>query len=77
MFSDTITRLIRTYVPLVVGALVANIPGLDGVISTDALVVAVVGLYYTAAAALEKWHPAFGWLLGMPKVKATTDAVGR
>ncbi len=66
--SDTITRLIRTWVPLAVGVLVANIPQLADVINTDALVVVVVGLYYGLAAFLEqRVHPAFGWLLGVPK----------
>jgi hypothetical protein len=67
--SDEIVRAIRTYVPLLVGGLVANLPFLDGVINTDALVLAVVGLYYTAAAVLERWYPWFGWLLGRPKTR--------
>jgi len=68
MLSDSIVRLIRTYVPLVVGYLVAQVPGLSGVIDTEALTLAVIAGYYGLAALLEnKVHPAFGWLLGIPK----------
>ena len=77
MFSDPIVRLIRTYVPLVIGALVANLPFLADVINTDALVMVVVGAYYSLAAILEaKINPMFGYLLGVPKTKAVTDAAG-
>ena len=67
--SDDIVRKIRTYVPLLIGGLIANLPFLDEVINTDALVLAVVGLYYTAAAVLEARFPWVGWLLGRPKTR--------
>ena len=66
--SDSVVRLIRTYVPLAMGTLIANVPGLADVINTDVLVLAVIGAYYGLAAFLEqRVHPAFGWLLGTPK----------
>lgn len=76
MFSDPITRLIRTYVPILIGALVAQFPFLDGVFNETVLTALAIGVYYTAAAGLERLHPAFGYLLGVPKTTATTDAEG-
>ena len=68
MLSDPIVRTIRTYVPMLLGYLVAQVPLLSGVIDTEALTMAVVAGYYGLAALLEnKVHPAFGWLLGLPK----------
>lgn len=70
MLSDTFVRLIRTYVPMLVGMLIANFPFLADAFNTDALVVAMIAAYYALAAYLEnKVHPAFGWLLGMPKAR--------
>lgn len=77
MFSDTITRFIRTYIPIGVGVLVANLPFLADIINSDALVALAIASYYALASALEKVHPAFGWLLGVPKVTATTTATGK
>jgi len=66
--DDTLIRLIRTWVPIAVGTLVANVPALDGAFNADALVAACIAGYYAVAAYLEfKVHPAFGWLLGKPK----------
>ena len=65
---DTLIRLIRTWVPIAVGAVVANAPGLEGAFNADALVAACIAGYYAVAAFLEtKVHPSFGWLLGVPK----------
>lgn len=77
MFTDTVTRLIRTYVPIAIGTLVAQFPFLDGVFNTEIVVALAIATYYTVAAALERVHPFFGYLLGVPKASATTDAYDR
>lgn len=72
--SDYVTSLIRTYVPVVVGAvltwLVTRGVAIDDVTS-GAIIVALqgllTGLYYTIARQLEARFPQFGWLLGVPK----------
>ena len=76
--SDTIVRLIRTYVPIVIGGLIANIPGLAGVINTDALVMVVIAAYYSLVTVLENkvWY-GFGWLLGSPKVNSKGAPVSK
>ena len=66
--SDSIERLIRTWVPVVIGAVVAQIPALADAFNAEVLVAACIGGWYVIGAFLEnKVHPAFGWLLGMPK----------
>ena len=70
MLSDTITRLIRTWVPGGI-AWLAGTFGLSAEWSADTTVAVTALLfaaYYAAVAFLEeKVHPAFGWLLGVPK----------
>lgn len=72
--SDTITSLIRTYVPIAVGSFISwlvtkNIV-LDEVTAT-ALVTAftglMIGIYYTVVRVLEKKFPWMGVLLGSKK----------
>lgn len=72
--NDTITSLIRTYVPIGVGAFIAWLVTLGIEVSAEAqtgLVVALTGLvtaiYYTVARALEKKVPWLGVLLGSAK----------
>ena len=69
--SNTITSLIRTYVPIVVGSLVAWLLTLGVTLDPSAeagLVTAGTGLliavYYTAVRLLEKRWPFLGVLLG-------------
>ena len=76
LFNDSITRLIRTYVPILVGMLITQFPFLDGVFNETVLVALVIAAYYSLASLLEKVHPFFGYLLGVPKTTATTDAEG-
>lgn len=70
--NDFVTSLIRTYVPVVVGAVVAYVTRKLGWVTPDTTAAAtaftgvVIGLYYAAARALEKRYPVLGWLLGRP-----------
>lgn len=75
MLSDAMIGLIRTFVPTVIGTIIAWLTA-QGVLVDSAveeqLSVAFIGLcvalYYGAVALLErKVNPAFGWLLGYPK----------
>ena len=73
MIHDTIARLIRTWVPGAVAWLAGTL-GLSAEWSADTTV-AVTALifagYYALAAFLEeRVHPAFGWLLGLPKSRS-------
>lgn len=71
--NDTIVSLIRTYVPIVVGAVIAWICRKLGIVEPDttalatAFTVVVIALYYGLARLLEKRWPSFGVLLGVPK----------
>ena len=69
MLNDTIVRLIRTYVPILIGTAISYLPWLTDVINTEPLIVLTIAAYYTLGAWLETIHPAFGWLLGIPKTK--------
>ena len=78
--SDTITSLIRTYVPIVVGSLISwlvtkNI-AVDEATAT-ALVTAftglMIGIYYTVVRVLEKRFPWLGVLLGSRKQPEYTE----
>jgi hypothetical protein len=75
MLSDIIVRFIRTYVPIGVGLIVGWLALPDSVGSdlTAALTPVFIAAYYAIAALLEKVHPIFGWLLGVPKDKTIDD----
>jgi hypothetical protein len=69
--SATITSLIRTYVPIVVGSLVAWLITLGVVLDPTveaglitALTGVLIAVYYTVVRLLEKRWPALGILLG-------------
>lgn len=73
-FNDLIPSLIRTYVPIIVGALAGWLAALNINVTDDtkaALVLGISGLasaaYYTAIRLLEKRWPWFGSLLGLAK----------
>lgn len=75
MIGDFVASLIRTYVPLLVGMLVAW-----GVLPADSSEPAIVtltglasGAYYLGARLLERRWPIFGWLLGLPKAPTYTS----
>ena len=80
--SDTVVSLIRTYVPVIVGAAVAFVFRKLGWVTPDttelaaAFTVLVIALYYGAARWLEKKVPALGWLLGVPKEPAYEGTPG-
>jgi len=76
MFSDGITRTIRTLVPVVVGWLIQKFPFLTNVLDPATLTALAIMGYWAAAALLEKWNPKFGFFLGVPKATATTTATG-
>lgn len=72
--SNFVTSLIRTYVPIVVGAVLGWLVsiGVEGVDQHQAEAVAGAvafcqAAWYAAARVLEKRFPQFGWLLGVPK----------
>ncbi len=72
--NDTFTGLIRTWVPIAVGAaiswLATNGLELDEETRTATVVAAtgaIQALYYTADRLLENKFPAIGWLLGSAK----------
>ncbi len=76
MFHDTLIALIRTFVPAAVGSViawaVAHGVGITDDVATQlsaVLVTLCIMLYYALVTALERRvNPAFGWLLGVPKV---------
>lgn len=76
--SDTIVSLIRTWVPVAVGAVLAFLAnrGFDIEVNQNAVVAAVIAVYYAAARVLEKRWPVFGWLLGVPKEPAYEGTPG-
>jgi len=74
--SDPIVRLIRTWVPIGLGWLIAWLfglaPWLEDVLSIniETATALTVAAYYALAAWLENFNPFFGWLLGIPKARA-------
>lgn len=79
--NDTFIGLIRTWVPIAVGAVIAWLAtaGLQLDKETQAAaVVALTGLiqaaYYTVVRLLENKYPAVGWLLGKAKTPTYTPA---
>lgn len=72
--QDIVTSAIRTFVPYVVGAVVAwltqkgvHVPD-SSVASATAFITFLVGsAYYAAVRTLEKKYPQAGYLLGVPK----------
>lgn len=78
--NDFITSLIRTYVPIIVGALISYLAASGIVIDSTAtlgLVTFLTGLsqavYYLVARILEKKFPQFGFLLGSSKKPEYTE----
>lgn len=72
--SDFIISQIRTYVPLIVGAIVAwlttkgiKINPSDASTVVPFLTAVFSGLYYTIVRLLESKFPQMGWLLGIAK----------
>lgn len=80
--SDTIVSLIRTWVPIAVGAAVSWLARKLGWVTPDtaALATAFTGLviaaYYALARWLEKKWTGFGFLLGIPKEPAYEGTPG-
>lgn len=80
--SDTVVSLIRTWVPVLVGSVVAWVTRKLGWVTPDtaqlatAFTAIVIGAYYALARFLEKRWPAFGWLLGVPKEPAYEGTPG-
>lgn len=72
MLNDTVVSLIRTWVPVGLGAVLAFLAnkGFDIEINQSVVVALVIAIYYGLARALEKVHPLFGWLLGAPSEPA-------
>lgn len=75
MFHDTLIAIIRTFVPTVVGILIAwlidhglDIPSeLQTQLSAALVAVSITGYYALVTLLERKVDPSFGWLLGAPK----------
>lgn len=74
--NDYLISVIRTIVPMIVGALIAVAADLGFEIDSAALEVVlfqvVSGLYYVVVRLLEQKFPEFGWLLGWKPPAAPT-----
>ena len=70
--NDTIVSFIRTYTPVVVGAVLSYLArhGFEIQVNPVAASAFVIAVYYALARFLEKRWPVFGWLLGTPKEPA-------
>jgi hypothetical protein len=71
--------IIRTVVPLIVGALVTLVAhaglNIDTVHATELVTVVITAVYYIVVRLLEQHiSPQFGWLLGSAKTPVYTDA---
>ena len=72
---DAVIALIRTFVPTLVGLIVAFLvaqgvtldPELESALTAGLLALAVAGYYALVTLLERKVHPAFGWLLGVAK----------
>jgi hypothetical protein len=78
MLNDTVVSFIRTSVPVLVGTVVAFLAnrGFDIEINQNAVVAAVIIVYYALARFLEKKWPFLGFLLGVPKEPAYEGTPG-
>lgn len=78
MLNDTIVSFIRTGVPVLVGTVVAFLAnrGFEIEINQNAVVAAVILVYYALARFLEKKWPFLGFLLGVPKEPAYEGTPG-
>lgn len=77
-------QIIRTIVPVAVGALVAWLLSLGVILPVEAvagleefIVGLVTAVYYVGVSALERRWPEFGWLLGVARTPEYDDKVGR
>ena len=79
MLNDTVLSFIRTFVPVIVGALVAWLQPLgiqiDTVAAASIATAVFTAVYYTAARLLEKHFPKAGWLLGAPRQPVYAEEV--
>ena len=70
MLSNTVLSFIRTFVPIVVGFIVAWVQPFGIDVDTETaislLTAVAIGAYYTLGRLLERVNPKFGWLLGAP-----------
>lgn len=68
--NDYWTSLVRTAVPMIVGALLTSRVGtfIDVAAATEATTALFALLYYGIARSFEMVAPQAGWLLGIPKV---------
>lgn len=69
MLSDYLVSLIRTFVPIGVGIVLAYLAkkGFNLTVDAEALTLAVIGVYYAVVRKLEARWSWLGWLLGTPK----------
>lgn len=62
--SDLSTSIIRTYIPLLVGWIVAQLSSASIEIDPVTVTTVVTAVYYAIVRALEAKFPKVGWLLG-------------
>ena len=71
MLSNYVTSVIRTVVPVVVGAVIAVLAkkgiNVDEAEVSSWLIPTVISAYYSVARLAEIRFPRLGWLLGVPK----------
>lgn len=65
--NDVSTSIVRTYIPLIVGWIVAQLTKAHIEIDAVTVTTVVTGLYYGLVRAFEAKFPKLGWLLGKPK----------
>lgn len=78
--NDVITSLVRTYVPVIVGSVIAwlaargiNVDEATGAAAITALTGAIILAYYTVVRLLERKFPKIGVLLGSTKKPEYTE----
>lgn len=80
MISNLVPSLIRTYVPLAVGWLVAWLSGIGVQVDSAqfelALSAGLAAGYYALVRLLERRWPALGWLLGHPSQPSYAPLTG-
>jgi hypothetical protein len=78
MLNDTAVSLIRTWVPVAVGAVLAFLAnkGFNIDLNQTAVTGVVIAVYYALARFLEKRYPFLGFLLGVPKEPAYEGTPG-
>lgn len=65
--NDVSTSIVRTWIPLLVGWIVAQLTKANIEIDAVTVTTVVTAVYYAAVRVFEARFPKLGWLLGKPK----------